>query len=247
MAERQDWTDTGPLAREVVQLAKALLDATTIAEVLERVVLAAHRAIPGADLVSVTLRSPDGSYHTPVETDPVADKLDRLQYDTGEGPCVAASRPSGPDFVHSDDLRTEPLWPSFGPAAAELGYRAVLATALLPDGQTELSGALNVYARTSGSLRPDAQYPALLLATHASLALAGTQAVLRAELQVENLRRAIDSRDVIGQAKGILMLRRGISADEAFELLRRTSQDLNVKLVDLATTLTARHTELDPL
>jgi AmiR/NasT family two-component response regulator len=61
----------------------------------------------------------------------------------------------------------------------------------------------------------------------------------------ENLRRAIDSRDVIGQAKGILMQRRGIGADEAFVLLRRTSQQLNVKLAELARTLATRHTELD--
>ena len=50
---------------------------------------------------------------------------------------------------------------------------------------------------------------------------------------------------MIGQAKGILMDRRGMTADEAFDVLRRTSQDLNVKLAELAHTLAARHTELD--
>ena len=84
----------------------------------------------------------------------------------------------------------------------------------------------------------------LLLATHASLALATTNAVTRAELQAANLRKAIDSRDVIGQAKGIIMARRGVSAEEAFDVLRRTSQDLNVKLSELASTLTTRHTEI---
>ncbi|WP_146073598.1 ANTAR domain-containing protein, partial [Amycolatopsis sp. CA-126428] len=58
-------------------------------------------------------------------------------------------------------------------------------------------------------------------------------------------RKAIDSRDVIGQAKGIIMARRGVSADAAFDILRRTSQDLNVKLADLARTLAGRHTEID--
>ena len=73
--------------------------------------------------------------------------------------------------------------------------------------------------------------------THASLILAGTHAVERAELHYTQLQQAIASRDVIGQAKGILMDRRGISADEAFDLLRHTSNDLNVKLADLAATL----------
>ncbi|MDT7798847.1 MAG: hypothetical protein QOI78_2280, partial [Actinomycetota bacterium] len=65
------------------------------------------------------------------------------------------------------------------------------------------------------------------------------------ELEATHLRKAVESRDVIGQAKGILMQRRGITADEAFDVLRRASQELNVKLADLARTLADRHTELD--
>lgn len=239
--------ELGPLSREFARLTKVLLDASNVAEVLEQVVWAAQRVIPGADLVSVTLRGPDGTFHTPVETDPVAAKLDQLQYDTGEGPCVAAASASAPGYVRSDDLAREPAWPTFGPAAAECGYSAMLATALLPDClPPQLSGALNIYAREPGTLDGEAQETALLLAIHASLALATTKAVTQAELREAHLRRAIESRDVIGQAKGILMHRRGISADDAFDLLRRTSQDLNVKLTDLARTLATRHAELDP-
>ncbi len=86
----------------------------------------------------------------------------------------------------------------------------------------------------------------MLLATHASLALASTRAVTRGQLLADQLNRALDSRDAIGQAKGILMARRGINAEEAFDVLRRTSQDLNVRLRDLAVTLITRHDELDP-
>ncbi|WP_239154848.1 ANTAR domain-containing response regulator [Amycolatopsis sp. FDAARGOS 1241] len=106
-------------------------------------------------------------------------------------------------------------------------------------------GALNVYSRTTNGLDKADRDALLLLATHASLALATTDAVTRAELEVAHLRKAIASRDVIGQAKGIIMARRGVSADEAFDLLRHTSQDLNIKLAELARTLTDRHTELD--
>lgn len=266
MADEQDWTrdradfvanahdaehrigshGPSPLAAAFSQLTRMLLDAATTADVLEQVVPAALRIVSGADLVSITLRSADGSFHTPVETDPVAGELDQVQYDTGEGPCVAAARSSGPGHVYCDDLAHAPAWPKFGAAAVERGFKAVLSTVLLPDVQLPLlSGALNIYARRPRAFDAAAADIALLLATHASLALSGTQAVELAALREEQLRHAIDSRDVIGQAKGILMNRRGIDADEAFDTLRRTSQDLNVKLVELARTLATRHRELD--
>lgn len=84
----------------------------------------------------------------------------------------------------------------------------------------------------------------LLLATHASLALAATHASTRGQMMEANLRRAVDSRDVIGQAKGILMASRDIDAGAAFDILRRTSQELNIKLSDIAETLATRHHEL---
>jgi hypothetical protein len=237
---------TGPLAEQFAALTARLLDATTVAEVLEQVVVTAQRVVPGADLVSVTLRSPEGRFFTPVETDRVATELDQAQYDTGEGPCVDASRENGPGHVRSDDLAAEPAWPRFGPRAAERGFTAVLSTALQPfDRPARQGGALNIYARRTAVLDDQARDTALVLATHASLALAGVAAVTEAELQAQHLRRAIDSRDVIGQAKGILMQRRGIGADEAFDVLRRTSQQLNVKLAELAHTLATRHAELD--
>ncbi|MEV4052171.1 GAF and ANTAR domain-containing protein [Amycolatopsis sp. NPDC049688] len=237
----------GPLARQIADLTRTLLDATpTVGGVLKLVVGAAAALVPGADLVSVTLRDADGTYHTPVGTDPVADQLDQVQYDHREGPCVESARPDGPALGWSQDLGRDPRWPAFGPAAARHGYHSVLATALLPDARPpRLSGALNIYSRTPGAFGGPAIDTALLLATHASLALAHTQAVVSAELEAAHLRRAVDSRDVIGQAKGILMQRRGITADEAFDVLRRASQDLNVKLADLAKTLAAHHSEVD--
>ncbi|MEU0795753.1 ANTAR domain-containing protein [Amycolatopsis sp. NPDC005961] len=237
----------GPLARQFADLTRTLLDVTpTVGGVLRLVVGAASALVPDADLVSVTLREPDGRYHTPVETDPVAVRLDQVQYDHDEGPCVESARPDGPAIAWSQDVGRDPRWPSFGPATAGYGYHSVLATALLPDARPpRRSGALNIYSSRPGAFDGAAIDLALLLATHASLALAHTEAVVAAELEAEHLRRAVESRDVIGQAKGILMQRRGITADEAFDVLRRASQDLNVKLADLARTLATRHTEVE--
>ncbi|WUL71911.1 GAF and ANTAR domain-containing protein [Amycolatopsis sp. NBC_00345] len=243
---------TGPddrlaaLGDEFARLTRTLLAATTVGEALRQLVTAAAQLIPSASVVSITLRGPDGAFSTPVETDEVAIELDRIQYRTGEGPCVSAARPDGPAYAESQDLVRDTEWPRFGPAAAEHGVGSVLATALLPDARPpELSGALNVYARGRAVLTPEDRNIALLLATHGSLALATTRARALAEMQTAQLRQAIDSRDVIGQAKGILMQRRGVTADEAFDILRRTSQDLNVKLAELAGTLARRHTEID--
>lgn len=236
----------GPLAQQFATLTYSLLDATTAGEVLQQIVQTTSRVVPGADLVSVTLRSRDGKFHTPVETDPVAIELDELQYDLVEGPCLDVADPAGPAVAAASDLAAASSWPRFGPAAAERGLSAVLSTALLPEIQSpRLSGALNIYSRRPHGLDETDQAIALLLATHASLALAHTEAVDIATLQAEQLRRAIDSRDVIGQATGILMARRGLTADEAFDLLRRSSQHLNVKLVELAEIVAGRHDELD--
>jgi GAF domain-containing protein len=239
-------TPAGPLAQQFVTLTRTLLSATTVAGVLNEIVVAALRLVPGADLVSVTLRDRDGTLQTPLTTDPVGADLDKIQYTSGRGPGMDATDPDGPAFAVSNDLAQDQTWPAFAEAATGYGFCSVLSTALLHESQSpRLSGALNLYSRHPHSFNDADRDTMLLLATHASLALATTTALTNAELQAADLLKALDSRDVIGQAKGILMHRRGITADQAFDLLRNTSQDLNVKLADIAATLASRHAELD--
>lgn len=238
--------DTGPLARQFAELTRALLTAGSVADVLARVVAAARRVLPAADLISVTLRDENGEFHTPVETGPAGSEIDQAQYRSGAGPCVESARPDGPALAYSADLRADDRWPEFAAAAVRYGYHSILACSLVPDVEPpRLPGALNVYAGPASAFTPADQDRLLLLSTHASLALATCSATSAAALQEAQLRQAVASRDVIGQAKGILMARRGLSADEAFDVLRRTSQDLNVKLVELAGTLTASPEALD--
>ncbi|MEJ2870666.1 GAF and ANTAR domain-containing protein [Actinomycetospora sp. OC33-EN08] len=236
----------GPLAEQFVTLGQSLCSSPVedgVQGVLERIVHAA-RDITGADVVSVTLRDGDG-FTTPVETDPVASKADAVQYEFTEGPCVEATLDAGIGYAASGDLGRDTRWLSFGPAAAELGLHAVFATGMFPgeDARPRL-GALNYYSRRVGGLDDVDRDTALLLATHAAVALKGAQAVEAAELRASQLKEAVQSRDVIGQAKGILMERRGLSADDAFDTLRRTSQELNIKLRDLAATLASRRADL---
>ncbi|WP_205718393.1 GAF and ANTAR domain-containing protein [Actinomadura sp. WMMA1423] len=229
-------------AGHMVELTRSLLEAETVDGVLRRILLAAQILVPGADMASITLRERNGDLRTPFHSDPAAVELDRLQYRLGEGPCLTAADPAGAAFARSGDLAADPAWPEFGPAAASHGYASVLATALLlPTESDEAVGALNIYSRGRETLDGIACDTALLLATHASLALAvvrtaadGARTRAEAENQMVNLRRALDTRTVIGQATGILMARRGLDRDKAFELLSRTSQNLNVRLGSLA-------------
>ncbi len=235
----------GPLAEEFVSLGEALSvteGGLGVGEVLERVVRAA-RAVAGADVISVTWRN-DGEFTTPVETDPIASKADAVQYEHREGPCVEATLDEGLGYAASSDLRHDTRWTRFGPAAADLGLHAVFATGMFPRDAGARMGALNYYSRTPGGLDHVDKDVALVFATHAAVALRGAQVMEAAELRATQLTEAVRSRDVIGQAKGILMERRGLSADGAFDTLRRTSQDLNVKLRDLAQTLAERRAEL---
>lgn len=234
-----------PSGEQFRSLTEMLLAAQSVGDVLQLIVDATASLVPSAELVSITLRAPDGTFHTAAYTDPKAAELDVLQYELGEGPCHDAAVPDRPEFLESADLGSDGQWPRWAPSAAGLGWRAVLATALVDDAVSRFSGALNLYSRTPGGLTDADRDVVLLLATHATLAVAETDAVTRNELNQAQLRRALDSRDVIGQAKGIIMARRGLDAQEAFDLLRRTSQQLNVKLVHLAGTLAARHEELD--
>jgi hypothetical protein len=234
----------GPLAGEFVRLAEALAGELTVHGVLRRVVEITQHAAPGADLVSVTLRSPAG-YTTPVETDPLATRLDEIQYRLDEGPCVEATRTAGLGLTFSADLGRHSEYPRFGSAAAALGVHSVLAVGMFPHGgDAPRMGALNIYSHEVGGLDGLDRDIALVLAAHAATALAATTACTAAELEVAQLRQALKSRDVIGQAKGILMERRRISADEAFDVLRAASQSLNVKLSQVAATLVERRAEL---
>ena len=235
----------GPLAKEFVALAEALMDDTTVGGVLARVVSAAKAVVPGADLASVTMRTSNGGFETPVQTDALAVRLDELQYRFDEGPCVAATRRTGEGLTFDRDVGAGRTWRRWGPAAAVLGIRSVLAVGLFPGtGNGSRLGALNIYSFEVGGIDERDRDLALVFAAHASTALAATMATTAAELEVAQLREALRTRDVIGQAKGILMERRGISADEAFETLRRASQSLNVKLRQVAETLVDRRGEL---
>jgi GAF domain-containing protein len=239
--------DLGPLAEQFVGLSHDLFTVppeTGVVGVLERVVRRAGALVPSAAMVSVTLRESDGTFHTPTETDPLATRADEIQYETGEGPCVEATASSSSGFTSSTDLAHDERYPRFGPRVVDLGFTAVCSTGMFPGGDPPRLGALNYYFRGPEGLAQVDRDAMLILASYAAVALQSARGLEAEKLRTVQLTEALQSRDVIGQAKGILMERRGASADEAFDILRRASQDLNVKIRDIAQTIASRRAEL---
>ncbi|HEX7301796.1 ANTAR domain-containing protein [Lentzea sp.] len=224
----------------------SLVGSRTAGEVLSGVATAASRLVPGADLVSVTLRDRTGASSSPAGTESVVQPLDAVQRRSGRGPCLDAARPDGPGFAVSDDLSAEPRWPEFAESAAAFGFSSVLVVDPPAVGRPPAPrGALSIYSRCVGGLTAGDLAVASALAGHAALALAHVTTTELAAVERRQLLRAMASRDVIGQAKGILMARQGMTGDEAFAVLRSTSQDLNVKLVELARTLASNPAGLE--
>lgn len=215
------------VARSLAELARELQAQDGSRAVMQRVVDAAVREIPAATAAAVTLLS-DGVLSSPAHSNAVAARVGDLQARTGEGPGVDTSRQEL--TVCSDDLRLDTRWPRFAAAAVSAGVLSVLSFQLFVE--TESMGALDVYADSAHAFDADTENTGLLLAAHAAIAMSASRTV-------EHLRTAIDSRDLIGQAKGVLMERYKLTPGQAFDLLVQSSQATNTKLRDVAAQLTA--------
>jgi GAF domain-containing protein len=172
----------------------------------------------------------DGKPVTLAATEAFVVELDCFQYEIGEGPCIDAVRVGR--TVRAEFLTDGARYPIFGPRALTVDVVGTLSEPLESEGT--VLGSINLFGRTSDALDGGTLRPARLLATQASAAVAA--AVVRDDLRrkVAQLEQALESRDVIAQAKGILMLQSGVGPDEAFSLLVKASQRENRKLRDIA-------------
>jgi GAF domain-containing protein len=214
------------LAELLSEVARTLQAEHGVEDTLHAIVVSAADTIAGADHVGVSSVRRRRLIETVARTDELVDTVDKVQYETGEGPCMDAAWEQGTFRV--DDLTTETRWPRFGPAALNLGIRSILAFRLYVTGDD--LGALNIYSGEPAAFDDDSQHVGQLFAAHAAVALAGS----RREHQLND---ALSSRDLIGQAKGILMQRHRVSGDNAFQILIKASQDSNIKLREVATFL----------
>jgi transcriptional regulator with GAF, ATPase, and Fis domain len=164
-----------------------------------------------------------GNFVTQTTLGKPAEVLDALQHDLGVGPCIDAARQQS--VLSIDDTRTETRWPVFTARANELGVSSMLCVPLWVD--TFCLGTLSLYSTQQAGFDDHALRLTRLYATHAALALADAQ-------RATQLSTALHNRDVIGQAKGILIERHRITSDQAFQWLSLASQAANLKLAAVA-------------
>lgn len=172
----------GALARSFARVARSLQAQETAQQTLEHVVELARETVPGCDFAGVSWIE-DGQVLTPAATGQVPEVVDRIQYETDEGPCLSALRLDDArepiDPVVSVDLAQEVRWPRFtARAVAETGVRSMLSFQLYVEGR--VLGALNLYATSAGAFERDSLLLGEVFAGHAAVALAG--AVTRDEV-----------------------------------------------------------------
>lgn len=211
------------LAKRMAELARDTAAPRSLDQVLADVTTAAVQLIPGADLAGVLLIKGGGGFESLADTDGLVAQLDKLQHDFSEGPCHDAALKQ--TIVRSDDLRDETRWPHYAPAAVERGVLSSLSFKLYTAERT--AGALNLFSFRPDAWDTEAETVGTVFAAHAASAIMASR-------HGQQMQSALSTRDRIGQAKGIIMERYGVDELRAFDLLRRLSQESQLKLIDIA-------------
>jgi GAF domain-containing protein len=228
------------LASELVNLARSLEAEDDTDAMLADLVAAAVAQVGGAEEGSISMVVGRRDVTSRYATSELPARVDALQSETAEGPCLSAVYEH--QTVRANDLTQDDRWPNFAGRAVEVGAASMLSFQLYVEGDN--LGALNLYSRQPEAFDDESEHIGLMLAAHGAVAMAGA-------LQQDQLRTSVETRDLIGQAKGILMERHKVDARQAFSALLRISQDTNRKLRDVADELTTtgqmpRHTQGPP-
>lgn len=220
---RERGAEVDHLALRLGDLARYLQEQDTVEDTLQGIVDTAVQTVPGAEHAGLSVVEEHKAMSTVAFSDDLVCRVDKAQVDFEQGPCVDALYEER--VVRVLDTTRERRWPRFAAHAAELGVRSMLSFQLYVTGDG--LGALNLYAERADAFTEESEQVGWLFATHAAVAMADAQ-------KLAHLTRAVSTRDLIGQAKGILMERHKITGDRAFALLVRASQHSNTRLVEVA-------------
>lgn len=223
------------------RLGRVNLGETDLQGVLQLVADLAKQTVPGADEVSVTLVRGEKA-QTAVFTGELALALDEWQYEDGNGPCLTAAATGA--VLSLPDVAGESRWPAWAVRARKAGLGSSLSIGLPV--QEAVHGGLNIYAVKPQAFDDEAIVQAQTFAGYAAVALANAHLYDATTTLAEHMKAAMESRAVIEQAKGIIMGDRRCTADEAFQILTKLSQDTNRKVRDVAAALVARAAEPPP-
>lgn len=221
-----------PYTRSLNSVQALLLSFADVDAFLQDLAILAAEMVPGGS-VGITTRY-NGTDLTVASSDGRAELLDETQYRNGGGPCLDAFLTGR--VVLSSDTASETRWPSYTAAARDYGLQASLSLPMVADGST--LAAMNVYSfDTATVFGPDelSQYQAFAAQAAISLRLATRHE--KDGVLLSQLEAALNSRTVIDQALGILMMQQRCTSVEAFDLLRRQSQNSHRKLREVATDL----------
>ena len=229
---------TGDFPSESLQDLDALFDLSkpeSLDLTLRTVVELALRSVPAAAHSSVTLG--DSKPNTIACSDDTAKLLDAVQFESNSGPSLEAFRRG--ETVKADDLLSDARWPRFAEKALQSGVRGALSLPLSTT--TGTSGALNLYSDLANGFDSIDEEIGGLFASRAAVGLANAELFGQAMTVCEQLREALTSRDVIGQAKGLIMANEGCTDEEAFKMLVTASQHSNRKLREIAQAVLDEH------
>ncbi|SCE78328.1 GAF and ANTAR domain-containing protein [Micromonospora mirobrigensis] len=228
------------LTEAFIQLGTIRHGEADLNDVLTRIADVAKQAIPGTHEVSVTLIQ-GAEAHTAAFTGELALMLDLWQYEHGRGPCLDAAT-TGTAMIVAD-MATESRWPEWATRAHRAGAASSLSIGLPI--QEAFVGALNIYGATPHAF-DEVTSLAQKLAGYAAIALANAHLYESTATLAQQMQVAMQSRAVIEQAKGIIMGQRRCTAEEAFAILAKVSQDSNRKLREVAEALVDRATSGTP-
>ena len=234
---REASTPATGLAMAFAEIARCLYEADNFEDVLTRIVETTVSTVTGCDMASITAREDGETFRTLASTHSAAIAVDEAQYEAHEGPCLDAVEQA---MVYTPSF-PDSRWPTLASRPADSGVQAVISYRLTAPGRIAegfAAGSLNAYAGTAQAFDDEAQEIGLILAAHASVGMRAVREREAFEQLGRQLHEALSSRDVIGQAKGILMERLRITPEDAFDTLRRSSQRLNLKLREIAQRLT---------
>jgi hypothetical protein len=225
------------LASAFAAIAENLFAADSYDAVLQRIAEAAVSTVAECEMASVTLRE-QGVYRTASTTHVAASAVDEAQYEAREGPCLDAVDTA---LVYAKSF-PDNRWPTLASRPVEFGAQSIASYRLAGVGQVSVGpeGSLNTYGVAPDAFSDEAQQIGLILAAHASMAAGAVRERDTLQDVADNLHQALMTRDVIGQAKGILMERLKLTPEAAFNILRHASSALEEKLhtvaLDLAET-----------
>jgi GAF domain-containing protein len=211
------------------ELHGALLSTQSVEQFLHEMAVMAARLVGGGLSCGMTMQ-PSGRPVTVACSDQVAARVDEVQYELDDGPCLHAMRDGS--VVRIEDTTEKTRWPEFEAEAASHGIRSCLALPLNADGKPV--GALNLYSRQASAFGTAEARRAENFAENASGALSLAMRLASHAALIEQLRSSLTSRTVIDQALGIIMAREQCNQARAFAILRSASQNSNVKLRDIA-------------